>query len=105
MYQENASRFLRYIGVYVRTHPSLGKGYRPLSIVPVKVAYYATSSARFFFKLCSRIMLVFENYAKTSPKLYIIVNKAWYLLYLELHTCSDKTQLTTDLHSRLEAVA
>ena len=47
---------------------------------------------------------------KTGPKskLYVfmsfIVNKASYFLNLELHTCSDKTQLDTALHSRLEAM-
>ena len=64
-------------------------------------------------------MLLFDNYAtfsycmlkskkhKTSAKTKIsifIVNKASYFVYLELHTCSDKTQLTTALHFRLEAV-
>ena len=40
-----------------------------------------------------------------KPKSCIfIVNKASYFVYLELHTCSDKTQLTTALHFRLEAV-
>ena len=32
--------------------------YRPLSTVLVKVAYYATSSARFFFQILLKIMLV-----------------------------------------------
>ena len=41
---------------------------RPLSIMLEKVAYYATSSSRFFLKLCSvlKIMLVFGNYATFS---------------------------------------
>ena len=44
---------------------------------------------------------------KTSPKTQIVystASKASYFLYLELHTCPDKTQPTTELHSRLEAV-
>ena len=88
---------------------------RSLSIVPVKVAYYATSGARFFSKSCSqlcsflKIMLLFLKYAfqqntKQVQNYISIVNKAWQLLYLELHTCSNKTQLTIALHSRLEAV-
>lgn len=39
-----------------------------------------------------------------KPNHIFIVNKASYFVYLELHTCSDKTQLTTALHFRLEAV-
>ena len=51
-------------------------------------------------------MLLKNKKLKTSPKtqiVYLLLIKH-HILYLELHTCPDKTQPTTELHSRLEAV-
>ena len=45
--------------------------HRPLSIVLVKVAYYATSSARFSPNY-AQIMLVFENYARVRELCYFL---------------------------------
>ena len=55
-------------------------------------------------------MLVFlkysfqENKTNTKHVRNYIFHRASYLPYTEIHTCSDGTQLTTVLHSRLEAV-
>ena len=72
----------------------------------------------FFFQIMLKIMLVFKimllflnvclkiKKLKTSPKtqiVYLLLIKH-HILYLELHACPNKTQPTTELHSRLEAV-
>ena len=48
------------VGGAVRRGGEGEEGDRPLSIVLVKVAYYATSSARFFPKLCSNYNRVWK---------------------------------------------
>ena len=58
------------------------------------------------FKTVLRFPTVCFSKKKTpkNPNFILIVSKARDILYFELRTCSDQTQLITAVNSRLEAV-
>ena len=76
-----------------------------------KISIFYNQHYSIFFQAMLKTMLVCENYATFSysmlfkkentknPNFILIVDKARYLLYFELHTCFNQTQLITAVNS------